>query len=541
MLRNLTIRARLGFNLFLLCTLLLAAGGLGIYGTVVNHGVAQRLVADEAEVVVVGRINVKVFDSRLHIAQAQLNQESGNLIKEGKILQENNAETVRDLAELQKIANGTDKAAIVDGFVKNVNGFVENYLRPVEAALLAGDAQKLADVIKATGNKYYSPIKQSRNDLMKAIEDSTAKNQAEAKSIYSLTLNLIGLLVGLGLVLAIVVGLMVARSISRDTSSLLSGMLRIQQDHDLSYRLPVTGTDELAQIAGALNKLLETLNQFADSVRVQSEANIVTTTSLLEKAESLSVSAEQQNRDARVASQQLSEIVSNIHDIAHRINQTRELTSSGSALGRAGSVVVMGTAAEMSKLAEQVQVAADDIRKLDTQSAEIDTVVSAINDLAEQTNLLALNAAIEAARAGESGRGFAVVADEVRKLAERTRVLTSEIQTTIGSIRRETATATACMETGRVLADNGVKTAEQAAKMIVDIGQSLDSINQAVNEVGDNLAKQETVADGVARQIDNFASLSASNAENAENSRNLATQSEAGSRQLAQAASIFKV
>jgi methyl-accepting chemotaxis protein len=541
MLRNLTIRARLAVNLFLLCALLLAAGGLGIYGTVVNHRVAQSLVADEAEIVVIGRINVKVFDSRLHIAQAQLNTEAANLLKEGKILQENNVDTLRDLAELQKIAAGSDNVAVVETFVKTVNAFVENYLRPVEAALLAGDAQKLADVIKATGSKYYSPIKQSRTDLMKSIEGSTQRNQAEAKSIYSLTLNLIGLLVGLGLVLAVVVGLMVSRTISRDTSSLLSGMLRIQQDHDLSYRLPEAGTDELAQIAGALNKLLESLNQFAGSVRVQSEENIATTTSLLGKAESVSVSAEQQNREARVASQQLSEIVSGIHDIARRINETRELTVTGSALGREGSVVVMGTATEMAKLAEQVQVAADDIRKLDTQSAEIDTVVSAINDIAEQTNLLALNAAIEAARAGESGRGFAVVADEVRKLAERTRVLTSEIQTTIGSIRRETATATACMETGRALADNGVRTAEQAAKMIVEIGQSLDAINQAVSGVADNLAKQEIVADGVARQIDSIANLSASNAANAESSRDLATLSESGSRRLAQAASIFKV
>lgn len=48
MLRNLTIKTRLGLNLFLLCALLIAAGGLGVYGTMVNHSVSERLVAGEA-------------------------------------------------------------------------------------------------------------------------------------------------------------------------------------------------------------------------------------------------------------------------------------------------------------------------------------------------------------------------------------------------------------------------------------------------------------------------------------------------------------
>lgn len=540
-LAGMTIKARLSLNLFLLCTLLLVAGGLGIYGTVVNHGLSERIVSDEVAVVVIGRINVKVFDSRLHIAQAQLNTEPANLLKEGKIIQENNAETARDLAELQQLAAGTDKAAVVEGFVKTVSSFLDHYLQPIESALLAGNAQQFSEIINTAGNKYYSPIKQSRTELMQAIEQSTERHRSEAKKTYDLTLRLIGLLVGTGLLLAIGVGLMISRSISRDTASLLDGMLHVQQDHDLSYRLTVSGQDEISQISSAINKLLESLHQFARSVREQSEINIDIVESLLVKADSVSTSAQQQRSEAMSARQQLAEIVSSIHAIAHHVNETRGLTRSGSTLGQEGSVVVTGTANEMAKLARQVQEAAESIYKLDEQSIQINAIVSAINEIAEQTNLLALNAAIEAARAGESGRGFAVVADEVRKLAERTRELTSEIQQTIGNIRSETEAAAECMNTGRQFAENGVQTAQQAAKAIVEIQASLDAINLAVGSIAETLNTQQTMADGVSNQIDSIAHLSEENANNAESSSILARDSESSSRSLAQAVSLYRV
>ena len=54
--------------------------------------------------------------------------------------------------------------------------------------------------------------------------------------------------------------------------------------------------------------------------------------------------------------------------------------------------------------------------------------------MATQTNLLA-KYGNEAARAGEQGKGFSVVADEVRKLAEQSAKSVSEIQNTIQAVK----------------------------------------------------------------------------------------------------------
>lgn len=58
---------------------------------------------------------------------------------------------------------------------------------------------------------------------------------------------------------------------------------------------------------------------------------------------------------------------------------------------------------------------------------KIREIADLVKAVASKSNLLALNAAIEAARAGAAGRGFAVVADEVRVLSENTTASAEEI------------------------------------------------------------------------------------------------------------------
>jgi len=89
--------------------------------------------------------------------------------------------------------------------------------------------------------------------------------------------------------------------------------------------------------------------------------------------------------------------------------------------------------------AESSTQALDD---LNTKAAAIRSLTGHIDGIAKQTNLLALNAAIEAARAGEAGRGFAVVADEVRKLADQSQRSAEEIARAISAICNSMDSAT---------------------------------------------------------------------------------------------------
>ncbi|EKE69902.1 methyl-accepting chemotaxis protein [Gallaecimonas xiamenensis] len=84
--------------------------------------------------------------------------------------------------------------------------------------------------------------------------------------------------------------------------------------------------------------------------------------------------------------------------------------------------------------------------KLKEQSASIQGITQAIDQLADQTNMLALNAAIEAARAGDQGRGFAVVAEEVRHLAQQTSQATRNIEQLLGTMVEQTQEVAQAMD-----------------------------------------------------------------------------------------------
>ncbi len=80
---------------------------------------------------------------------------------------------------------------------------------------------------------------------------------------------------------------------------------------------------------------------------------------------------------------------------------------------------------------------------VETTTAEIDRMMTSIEDVSFRTNLLALNAAVEAARAGEKGAGFAVVAAEVRTLAQATQKAAREIKALVGNSRQQATASVA--------------------------------------------------------------------------------------------------
>ena len=90
-----------------------------------------------------------------------------------------------------------------------------------------------------------------------------------------------------------------------------------------------------------------------------------------------------------------------------------------------------------------------------------------IQNIANQTGLLALNASIEAARAGDAGRGFAVVATEISQLSSQTKSATENI-----------------------------------SELIKNVVQSVDDVNQSMDQLLESNRMQNQYVDSTAQNFD---------------------------------------
>lgn len=139
--------------------------------------------------------------------------------------------------------------------------------------------------------------------------------------------------------------------------------------------------------------------------------------------------------------------VSSLAELADQSREGLNLASEAIAKGRAKAQAVRTLERQAVALAADAALAVQrtsvSVGGVESSTAEIDRMISSIEDVSFRTNLLALNAAVEAARAGEKGAGFAVVAAEVRTLAQATQKAAREIKSLVGTSRNQASASVA--------------------------------------------------------------------------------------------------
>jgi methyl-accepting chemotaxis protein WspA len=254
---------------------------------------------------------------------------------------------------------------------------------------------------------------------------------------------------------------------------------------DLTARIKLDSNDELGQLAGGINKMIEKIQHVVarvreSSIRLLSVASQIAATARSQEGTVASLSSSTSEAAASVR-----EISATSQDLSGTMSEVNDRSNQAAALAAGGRDSLTKMESEIQNLIDSTASVSAKLGMIREKADNINVVVTTITKVADQTNLLSINAAIEAEKAGEYGRGFLVVAREIRRLADQTAVATLEIENMVRLMQESVSAGVMQMDkfsdevrgsARRVAEVNGTTT-----KILGEV-QTLSSRFQLVNE-----------------------------------------------------------
>jgi len=465
-----TIKLKLGlaFGLVVLC--LLAAATFGVMSLSSTNTTMRAMVSGSvARLEDALRINVAFLDLVRSEKNILLTSNQEDRRKSETVIDQDRR-TLQDLlakGEAIASAEGKPKWEALSRSWERFTG-VDDRIRSLAASDRANEAIALS---LGEGRQIVGEIAESVQSLVEIqraqLKADTDRANADfvATRNFLISLSLVSLLVAVGA--AVWIALSVATGLKRAGEA-----MRAVAEGDLTRKIEITTHDEIADLLGDLNLMVERLRGVIADAISASENVSAGSQELSSAAEQVSQGATEQAASAEEASASMEEMAANIKQNADNAAQTEQIARQSAKDAEASGAAVTRAVEAMQTIAEKITI---------------------VQEIARQTDLLALNAAVEAARAGEHGRGFAVVASEVRKLAERSQAAAAEI----GSLSSDTfKAAQSAGEMLRRLVPDIRKTAElvteiSAACREQDIGAS--QVNEAIQQL-DKVTQQNSSA-----------------------------------------------
>jgi methyl-accepting chemotaxis protein len=341
------------------------------------------------------------------------------------------------------------------------------------------------------------------------LRDRTNNSSQELIAQTQTTTNVVSFLLVAGIGVGIMLAWLMTRMIVTPIRAVAAAMEDIADgDGDLSRRLNVSGSDEVALLASGFNRFVEKTQHIIRQVSESVGQLDAATGEMTHITDTTTRTMMQQKQQTTLVADAVNEMSAAAQEVAQNAEQTAQAAQHADQETHHSRQIVDQAIAGVDELGDDIRQTGEVIQKLGDDVQQIGAVIGVIRDVTEQTNLLALNAAIEAARAGEQGRGFAVVADEVRTLATRTKESTDTIIDKVETLIRDAKLAVDRMQTNTDKAKAVIGLANNAGETLTSVTQAVANINSMTEQIAQAVDQQWKVAQNVNANIENIIQLS---------------------------------
>jgi len=459
----------------------------------------------------INRVNAAVIELMLKTDDKK-NQELKKIIDD-RVKNFNDNSTEIEKANLD--AKAKEK---LDGIKTSMQKYREGRDKVVELAMQNKDAEAYALYV-ASVESSATEAQDKLRDLSKYYVEMSKKNNADNKAAFERSTHIVISIIFLSFMILGLSGWYITKIIATPLNAMVLFCKELAAGDFRDRPRKVVRKDEIGQVAdaladmrGALRKLMKQINESAEQLAASSEELTASADQSAQAANQVAESitgvahgAEKQLSVASDTSAVVQQMSASIQQVAANANEVAEQTVQATDKAKDGNKSVDKAVNQMASIEQTVTTSAQVVAKLGERSKEIGQIVDTISGIAGQTNLLALNAAIEAARAGEQGRGFAVVAEEVRKLAEQSQDAAKQIAILISEIQGDTDRAVVAMENGtrevklgaEVVNDSGI-VFQEIADMVTNVSGQTREISLAIEQMA--IGSQQIV--GSVKEID---------------------------------------